>query len=385
MNARDTVRLYTYGSMAAWPELATLRPALARRPLRHNRREAVTAGLVLLVAAMVAGCGPGGRAEAMSAAGGPLTVHIAYFPNVTHAAALVGTGRGTFAKALGPGVKIDEQVYNAGPSEIEALFAGQVDIGYIGPGPAINGYIRSHGQALKIIAGASSGGAALVVRGDSGIRDVRGLAGKRVAVPQTGGTQDISLRHALQTAGLTSTDMGGSVKVLPNTPADTLTLFVKRELDAAWVPEPWVSRLVKEANGRVVLDERDLWPGKRFATTVIIVRPKFMDQHPDLVLKFLDAHIDSVDWINGHRAEAAALIGARLKTLTGKALPPDVLKSSLARTDITYDPLRASVLTFTAWSRLIGYTHQTPSAFERLVDTEALNALLERRHRPGVR
>ncbi len=341
------------------------------------RIRSVAAALLIVVSAIVIGCGPknGG-----TAAGGITTVRLAYFPNVTHAVSLVGTAKGSFAKALGPGVKIEEQVFSAGPSEIEALFGNQVDIGYIGPGPAINGYLKSHGQALKVIAGASSGGSALVVRNDSGIGNIEGLAGKRVAVPQTGGTQDISLRHALQTAGLTSTDRGGTVNVLPNAPADTLTLFVKRELDAAWITEPWVSRLVKEGNGRVLQDERDRWPGRKFATTVVIVRSQFLQEHADLVTKFLEAHVETVDWINGHRDEASGLVAERLKKLTGKALAPDIVKSSFDRTDITYDPLQDSILTFADWSKALAYLKQDRSAFGGLIDLKPLNSVLGKRN-----
>jgi NitT/TauT family transport system substrate-binding protein len=345
------------------------------------------AALALTVA--IAGCGPNGATGTASGgnAGGTsgvTTVHLAFFPNVTHAVALVGTGKGTFARALGSGVNIEEQLFNAGPSEIEAIFGNQVDIGYIGPGPAVNGYLKSHGAALKVIAGASSGGTALVVRNDSGIADVRGLAGKRVAVPQTGGTQDISLRHALQTAGLNSTDKGGTVNVLPNAPADTLTLFVKKELDAAWITEPWVSRLVNEGNGKVLQDERDLWTGRKFATTVVIVRSQFLKEHPDLVTKFLEAHVDTVDWIAAHRDEATAIVGERLKKLTGKALPADVLKSSMERTDLTYDPLRDSVLTFADWSKALGYLKDDRSALGSLIDVQPLNAVLAKRGKPAV-
>ena len=275
-------------------------------------------------------------------------------------------------------------MFSAGPSEIEAIFGNQVDIGYIGPGPAVNGYLKSHRSALKVIAGASSGGSALVVRSDAGINDIRGLAGKRVAVPQTGGTQDISLRHALQSAGLNSTDRGGTVNVLPNAPSDTLTLFVKKDLDAAWITEPWVSRLVKEGNGRILEDERDLWPGRKFATTVVIVRSKFLQEHPDLVRKFLEAHIDTVDWINGHREEASNIVAERLKKLAGKALPPDILKTSMERTEFTYDPLRDSILTFADWSKALGYLKEDRSALGGLIDVQPLNAVLAKRNRPAV-
>jgi NitT/TauT family transport system substrate-binding protein len=340
----------------------------------------------VLAAAVLTGCGPKNNGGGTGAPGqsGTLTVRLGFFPNVTHAVALVGTGNGSFAKALGSNVKLEEQTYNAGPAEIEALFGSQVDIGYIGPGPAINGFLKSKGKALRIVAGASSGGAALVARADAGVTDVKSLTGKKVAVPQTGGTQDISLRHALQAAGLQSTDKGGNVTVLPVTNADTLTLFIKKELDAAWVPEPWVSRLIKEGNGKIVTDERDLWPNKQFATTVVIVRNEFLKEHPDLVGKFLEAHAQTVDWIKQHGDEARKLVGDRIKQLTNKAIADDILAEALKRTDITYDPLRETVLTFADWSKALGYQRDDRSAVADLIDLKPLNDVLAKSGKPAV-
>lgn len=345
-------------------------------------------GLLSLVAlTALVGCGPKGEtpnANGGGATNGVTTVHLAFFPNVTHGVALIGTGKGLFAKALGTQVKIEEQVFTAGPSEIEALFGDQVDIGYIGPGPAVNGFVKSQGKALRVVAGAGSGGAALVVRSDAGISDVKGLAGKHVGVPQTGGTQDISLRHAMQQVQLSSTDKGGNVEVLANAPADTLTLFVKKDLDAAWVPEPWVSRLVKEGSGKILNDERDLWPSKQFATTVVIVRKKFLDAHPDLVQKFLAAHVEAVEFIKAHPDEANQVIGDRIKALTGKALPTDILKEALSRTDFTYDPLKETVLTFADWSKALGYSKQDRSNLGDLFDLKPLNSALAAGGKPAL-
>lgn len=328
--------------------------------MRALRVVAATVGIALL-----SGCGPkpGGGGHSAS---GLVTLRLAYFPNVTHGVALVGAGRGDFAKALGPGVKIEEQTFNAGPAEIEALFADQVDLGYVGPGPAINGFLKSKGRALRIIAGAASGGASLVVRADSGIADIMGLANRRVAVPQTGGTQDISLRHALQTAGLGATDKGGSVTVLPTPNPDALTLFKKKEIDAAWVPEPWVARLVKEGGGRILIDERDLWPGKRFATTVVIVRTRFLDEHPDIVARFISAHTNTVGWIRTNPDDARRVIGEQIKMDTSKAIPDDILKDALSRTEFTQDPLKESVLTFADWAKGLGYQREGRSALGSL-------------------
>ncbi len=340
----------------------------------------LAAGLLLS-----AGCNttsaPGGASQGASSTAGTgqtsaATVRLAYFPNVTHGVALVGVGRGTFAKALGADTKLETQVFTAGPAEIEALFAGAVDIGYIGPGPAINGYLKSKGAALKIIAGAASGGAGLVVAKDSGITDIKGLAGKHVAIPQVGGTQDISLRHALMEAGLAPKNKNGTVDVVQYAPAETETQFSQKAVDAAWLPEPWVARLEKQGTATLLFDERDRWPNKQFASAVVIVSTKFLNEHPDLVKKFLQAHVESVTWAKANPAEAQKIIGEQIKDATKKAIPDDILKSALSRTDMTYDPLRSSVLTFADWSRQLGYQRDNASALEGMIDETALNSVL---------
>lgn len=333
--------------------------------------------LALALLAPLVGCNsnePAGTSPSTAEGGKPgatagtaANVRLAFFPNVTHAAALYGTGTGDFAKALEGVAKIEERVFTAGPAEIEALFAREVDLGYIGPGPALNGYLKSKGEALQILAGASSGGAALVARKGVAIAGVKDLAGKRVAVPQTGGTQDISLRHALKVAGLTTKDKGGVVDVVQYAPADTLSLFQRDQLDAAWLPEPWASRLEAEIGATVAVDERTLWPGGKFSTTVVIGRTEFIQKNPEIVKAFLAAHKAAVEAINKDRDAARKVIGERLTTLNnGKALPDAILKKALERTEITADPLKESVLTFADWSKELGYQREDRTALTNL-------------------
>lgn len=358
---------------------------------QNHRLPGIVAVFVMALTVATAGCGPRtageqARGSGQATPGGKTVVRLAFFPNVTHGVALVGTGSGAFQKALGLEATIEESVFTAGPAEIEALFANAVDIGYVGPGPALNGFLKSKGEALRIIAGASSGGAGLVVRNGANITKLADLAGKRVSVPQTGGTQDISLRHALREAGLVSAEkQGGTVSVLQNAPADALTLFKAGRLDAAWVPEPWVTRLVAEGNGTLLLDERDRWPGRRFATTVVIARKQFLDQHPDLVKRFLAAHAQTVASIHKDPEAARRVIGERIKTLSKKAIPEAILKQALGRTDFTDDPLRESVLTFADWSRDLGYQRQGRDALADLIDVGPLNAVLAERKEPAIR
>ena len=203
-------------------------------------------------------------------------LRIGYFPNLNHAQAVIGLNGGDFKKTFSKdGITVQSTVFNAGPTVIEALFANQIDVAYVGPNPAINGYVVSGGKDLKIIAGASSGGAVFVVRNDSGIRSPKDFAGKKFASPQLGNTQDIALRSYLIKNGYKTKENGGNVTVTPIANPDILTLFLKKQLDGAWVPEPWGARLVKEANGKIFLDERSLWPDGKFVTANIIVRTEY--------------------------------------------------------------------------------------------------------------
>src|SRR6202162_3643070 len=174
----------------------------------------------------------------------PLVIRVGYFPNITHAQALVGRAGGQFEKAVGPGVQIEWKAFNAGPSMIEALFANALDLTYVGPNPTVTGYVRSRGDAVRVIAGAASGGASLVVRQGAGIQNASDFHGKKVATPQQGNTQDVALRAWLRANGLKPRDKGGDVQVIPTSNPDELTLFLKGQLDAAWAPEPWAARLV---------------------------------------------------------------------------------------------------------------------------------------------
>src|ERR671914_1052185 len=208
------------------------------------------------------------------------TIRIGYFPNINHAQAVIGPGNGDFQRALGDNVQVTTQIFNAGPSAIEALFANQIDVTYIGPNPAINGYVRSDGQALRIISGSASGGAVFVVRNDSGINSPQDLANKKFATPELGNTQDVAMRNFLLDNGYNTRDKGGNVEVLPVRNPDIMTLFLTKQIDGAWVPEPWGETLVNEGGGRIFVDERDLWPPEgKFVTAHMIARPDYLQNN----------------------------------------------------------------------------------------------------------
>src|SRR5256712_8882958 len=311
-------------------------------------------------------------------------IHVGAFPNITHSQAMVGKANGWFAKRMGPGVKIDWKSFNAGPSAIEALFAGAIDMTYIGPNPAISGYVRSNGEALRIVAGATSGGAALVVRNDSGIQKPEDFHGKKVASPQMGNTQDVALRAWLIAHGMKSTDKGGDVQVIPLANPDQLTLFMKKELDGAWAPEPWATRLIREGNGRLFLDERDLWPQGQFVTTHLIVSTKFLRDHPDVVKNWIRAHVELTDWINAHQPEAKKLLNQQIQKETSKALAPAILDEAFGRLQVTYDPVRNSLLTSARSASDAGFLGRQRPDPSNMHDLTLLNQVLAEKGKKAI-
>ncbi|MGC1373917.1 MAG: ABC transporter substrate-binding protein [Candidatus Sulfotelmatobacter sp.] len=315
---------------------------------------------------------------------GQTTIRVGAFPNITHPQAMVGKANGWFEKAMGPGVKVRWTSFNAGPAAIEALFGGALDMTYIGPNPAINGYVRSNGEAVRVVAGAASGGASLVVRNGSGIEKPQDFHGKRVASPQFGNTQDVALRNWLKSNGLKTTDKGGDVQVIPMANPDQLTLFLKKELDAAWAPEPWATRLIQEGDGRLFLDERTLWPNGQFVTALLVVNPKFLKNHPDLVKKWIRAHVELTDWIDAHPSEAKRLLNQQIQAETGKALPSIVLDDALQRMQVTYDPLHDALLTAAREAFDDGFLGREMPDLSRLYDLSLLNQVLAEKGKKAI-
>src|SRR6476659_420998 len=270
-------------------------------------------------------------------------LRIGYFPNLNHAQALIGLGTGSFQRAIGENIKINSKIFSAGPSLIEALFANQIDVAYIGPNPTINGYYVSDGNGLKVISGAASGGAVFVVTNDSGINSHKDLGNRVFASPQLGNTQDVALRKYLIYNGFKTKENGGNVTIVQASPSDILTLFLKKQIDGAWVPEPWGARLVKEANGRILLDEKSLWPNGKFVTANIVARSDYIKDNPEIIKRLLEAHVNETLWINSHKNEAIKEFNIQLKKLTGKTINEDELTQGISRLEFTYDPLKLSL------------------------------------------
>lgn len=314
------------------------------KPKRRRTVEiGVAVGLALLIGAGAAVASTVSRTNDAGAAPAAGTapaaeLRLGYFGNITHGPALIGVTKGFIAKELGQ-TKLSTQVFNAGPAAIEALNAGAIDATYIGPNPAINSYVKSKGESISIIAGATAGGAQLVVK--PGINSAADLKGKTLASPQLGGTQDVALRAWLGHQGFkTSTDGSGDVTINPTENAQTLKLFQDGKLDGAWLPEPWASRLVLQAGANVLVDEKDLWEKGEFVTTVLIVNKTFAAEHPATVQALLKGHVESVDWLNAApAAEKATVLNDALKAAAGKALPADVIDRSLKNIVFTTNPL----------------------------------------------
>lgn len=309
-------------------------------------------------------------------------IRLGFFPNITHAPALVGVEKGLFEKALGPNVKLELKTFNAGPAAVEALLSGALDVTYIGPNPAINAYARSRGEAVRVLAGACSGGAALVVRPE--VNTPADLKGKTVASPQLGGTQDVALRTWLKSQGFAVALQGGDVTILPQENAQTLEAFRLGTIAGAWVPEPWASRLLREGGGKVLVDEKILWPNGRFLTTHLIARTTWATKHPALVDALLAGHLDALDLIAKSPAEAQAAVNARLEKITGKPIAAELLTAAWQGLEFTADPL-ASTLAVSARNAIaVDLLKPLEQPLDGLYSLAPLNRVLAARGRPPV-
>jgi NitT/TauT family transport system substrate-binding protein len=334
-------------------------------------------GLHVLIVAALAGAGCG-RDEATGAAGSPTAgtaaappaeVRIGYFANLTHAQAVLGVASGDFERAIAPS-KVKTRVFNAGPSLVEALFAREIDIGYVGPGPAVSAHAKSRGQGIRVIAGAAANGVAIVARDGSGIARLEDLKGKRIATPQHGNTQDIAARYYLQHV-LKQDDLSN---VIPIANAEQAALMARGEIDAAWAPEPWGARLVAEAKGKIIGEEKDLWPDKQFTLTLVITTPEFLEEHPDVVEKILAQHRALTARLRSDPKGQLPALEAGLFALTNKKLPEGVLADAITRVQFTEDPLADTLAKMAQWSHEIGFLQQEPK-LQGLVDTSLLEKL----------
>jgi NitT/TauT family transport system substrate-binding protein len=327
---------------------------------------------VVTLATVVAGltaCG----GDKSAASDEPVTLRLGYFPNLTHATPIVGIKKEFYSKALGKNVKLETKTFNAGPEAVEALFNGGIDAAYVGPNPTVNAWQKSKGKGVKVVAGAASGGVAFVVR--PSINSADDLKGKKISSPQLGNTQDVALRYWLKQHGLNTTkEGGGDVTVVPQANADIVTSWGSNAIDGAWVPEPTASRLVA-AGGKVLVDERDLWPGGKFVITNLIVDADFLDAHKDVIKNLVAGQVDANAYINENPEDAQKIVNSAIGELSGKA--PDAKQTAAAWQTLTFlnDPLAASLREGAKHAQEVGLLD--PVDLKGIYDLSLLNEVLK--------
>jgi len=304
--------------------------------------------------------------SASEAAFAQMVLRVGHFPNVTHAQGLIGhalsrQGKGWFEPRLGSGVSIEWFVYNAGPSAIEAILAKSIDLTYVGPNPAINGYAKSRGEEVRIVAGAANGGSALVVQGDSALKIPADFRGKRIATPQLGNTQDVAARSWLVSGGLHITQMGGDAQVVPTANPDQLLLFKQKQLDGVWTVEPWVSLLESEAGGKVLIEEPDA------ITTLLAARREFLGTQRDLARKFVAAHEELTEWMDRNPEEAQRLVRDELAAETRAAVSQNIIARAWKRIVHTHEVSRTAMEKLVTSAQAVGFLRNAPD-LARLIE-----------------
>ena len=310
---------------------------------------AILAGAAVVAAVLAAGLVSGSGVKPHD------QLRIAYFANIGHAVPIVGMEKGFFEDGIPNGTRIVPRVFDSGPQAIESMFAGSIDMAYVGPGPAINGHLNSPDNNIVILAGAASGGTSFVIHPDSGIESPADLAGKRIASPQIGNTQDVSLRHYISEHGLKTAERGGSVTVynLPN--PDIYTLFAKGDIDGAWVAEPWATILESELGGKRLFHEEELWPDGRFASVLLIGNTGYVEANPQAVSDLVAAHEKTVEWINQNPEETGDIFNGFMDSHLGGTIPDDIVDMALSNLEITSDPVPESVHSFASRADALGY------------------------------
>jgi len=282
-------------------------------------------------------------------------VRVAFFPSISHAVPIVGIENGIFEENLTDKKIVEVKIFDSGPQVIESLFSNSIDLAYVGPGPIVNGFLKSNGNDLKILAGAANGGASFIIQKDSGLDSIENFQGKRIASPQISNTQDVSLRHYLSIHDLKPVEKGGSVFVLNISNPDIYTLFAKGDIDGAWVPEPWATILVEELGGIRLFNESEFWPEKQFSSVLLIGRTNFIEQNPEIVEKWILSNEKTVEWINSNPDKTKMIYNEFMKEYMGKTFPKKIVDESFSNLEITSKPVKESVITFAERADSLGY------------------------------
>lgn len=281
-------------------------------------------------------------------------IRVAFFPNIGHAVPIVGYESGIFVDGLGNKTLIETKIFDSGPQVIESMFARSIDLAYVGPIPAINGFLKSDHEMI-IISGAASGGASFIVHPNSEINSVEDFSGKKIAAPQIGNTQDVSLRNYLLQNGLAPVQKGGSVVIFNIANPDIYTLFVKGEIDGAWVPEPWATIFVQELDGKRLFYEEDIWPDKEFASVLLVGRTDYIEKNPEIIQKWIESHDKTVNWINTNPDKSKVIFNEFMKKTLGESLSEEIVSESLSNLEITSDPIPESIAIFAQQADSLGY------------------------------
>ena len=282
-------------------------------------------------------------------------IRVAFFPSISHVVPIVGIENNIFQENLTEQKIIEVKIFDSGPQVIESLFAKSIDLAYVGPGPIINGFLKSNGQDLKILAGAANGGASFIIQKDSGLDSIENFQGKRIASPQISNTQDVSLRHYLSTHGLEPVEKGGTVFVINISNPDIYTLFAKGDIDGAWVPEPWATILVEELGGVRLFNASQFWPEKQFSSVLLIGRTNFIEQNPETVEKWILSNQKTAEWINSNPDKTKMIYNEFMQDYMGKTFSKKIVDESFSNLEITSDPIKNSVLTFAERADSLGY------------------------------
>ena len=282
-------------------------------------------------------------------------IRVAFFPSIGHIIPIVGLEEKIFEKGIGEEKQIETKLFDSGPQVIESIFSGSIDVAYVGPGPIINGFLKSDGKDIKILSGAASGGASFIIQPNSGLESLENFDGKRIASPQISNSQDVSLRHYLESHGFKSVEKGGTVFVLNISNPDIYTLFAKGDIDGAWVPEPWATILVQELDGIRLFNEEKLWPNEEFASVLLIVRTEYLENNPETIQKWVESHEKIVTWVNSNPDKSKSLFSSFLIDYMGKSLPTKIIDESFSNITITSDPIKNSVIIFAERADSLGY------------------------------
>lgn len=290
------------------------------------------------------------------------TVNIAFFPNITHAQAMVMQSKNIFEEVLGDEYSVEWTSFNAGPAEVEALKSEEIDIGYIGPVPAVSANVTTNGD-VNIIAGAANGGQVLIARDDSGVKEIKDLENKTVAIPQSGNTQHLALLKLLSDNGLKAMDKGGTVNIIAVKNSEVESLFDQGEIDAALVPEPWGSVLEnsKNINASVILNYDEIWRNGDYPVSVVVVRKEFSEKYPDIVKKFLESHKEATLYINNNISESSKIVNSKIEEITGSKNDDLLFEKAFSRIVFTTDISKEAINEYAEINLSQGFISRLPN------------------------